>query len=429
VKILLVCFNFPPFNAIGAVRSAQLAAFLESKGHDVRVVAGDGLPYPEGLDLPPLKGRVFRARYSNLVAPIDFARKLLSAGSAKAGGGKSDVQQGWMLKLANIYRALIAIPDGQAGWYPAAMRAAKQALRDWTPDAIISSSPPFTGHLVASRLARLTGKPWIAEFRDLFADNPYGDLPLWRRALDRRMEKAVLASATAIVTISPQLARELARLHHKPAHVVMNGFDESEVASDIGPVSAKGRPLRIVYTGIIYPGRRDPVTLFQAIRSMGERGRRVTVEFYGQDLRGVRAAAMAAGIGDQVTVNDPVAYRESLDLQRRADVLLLLLWDDARENGTIPGKLFEFAGAGRPILSVGCIEGAAASLVRDRGLGVTAADPVAIARALDRWIEQIDERGAVPALPASAREGLSRREQFGVYQTLLLNLPPAQVPQ
>ncbi len=427
MKILLVSFSFPPFNAIGAVRSAQLAAFLESNGHDVRIVAGDRLPYPQGLDLPPLRSRIFRARFRNVAAPIDVARRWLSGGTANAGRGSAS-QQSWMFKLANVYRALIGVPDAQAGWYPAAMRAAKQALRGWMPDAIVSSSPPFTAHLVASRLARLTGKPWIAEFRDLFADNPYSDLPLWRRAIDRRIEKAVLAPAAEIVAISPPMAEQLGRFHGKPAHVVMNGFDDCELTGEVAPAGRAGRPLRILYTGIIYPGRRDPTMLFQAIRSMGERGRRITVEFYGRDLRGVRAAAVAAGIGDQVTVNDPVAYQESLLLQRQADVLLLLLWDDPRENGTIPGKLFEFVGAGRPVLAIGCIEGAAASLVRDRGLGVTAAAPDAIAGALDRWIDEIDERGAVPALPASAREGLSRGEQFGIYQARLLNLPQARVP-
>ncbi|EGP06589.1 hypothetical protein CSIRO_3845 [Bradyrhizobiaceae bacterium SG-6C] len=419
MKVLLISYSFPPYNAIGAVRAVQLAAFLEDKGHDVRIVAGDQLPYPVALDMPPLKARIFRARFRNVEAPLNWARKFVGSGGSGAVGLASGARRGWMVKLVNLYRALFAIPDGQVGWYPAAMRAAKDASREWTPDVIVSSALPFTAHIVASRLAREIQKPWIAEYRDLFAGNPYSDLPRWRSSLDQRIEKAVLSSAAAIVAVTPHAADELRRVHHKPTHVVMNGFDAAEQVSALSPPNQLGRKLHVLYTGIIYPGRRDPTPLFQAMRLMGERGRRVTVAFYGQDLRGVREAAAEENVDAQVTINKPVSHSESLRLQRQADILLLLLWDDPRERGTITGKVFEYVGATRPILAIGCHDGIASTLVRNRGLGATASSPEAIASELNRWIEQIDASGTVPFVPASARKGLSRGEQFADYEKLL----------
>lgn len=424
MRILFISFSFPPYNAIGSVRAAQLALFLEKHGHEVRIVAGDQLGYPKTMDLPPLKARIFRARYRDLEAPLNWARRILGARPSANATADTATKKIWMVALVNLYRTFIAIPDGQAGWYPAAMRAAKQALKDWTPDVIVSTALPFTSHVVASRVSCRTGKPWVAEYRDLFAGNPYSDLPKWRTVLDRLIERLVIARSSALVAVTPQIANELAQVHGVPTHVFMNGYDDAEVSVDDAPPVAIGRPLQILYTGIIYPGRRDPSPLFAAIRLMGELGSRVRVSFYGQDLRGVQAAAVANGIADQITICDPVSHQESLRLQRQADILLLLLWDDPRERGTITGKLFEYIGAGRPILATGCVDGIASSLVRERKLGLSAADPAAIAEILKRWIAEIDRTGTVSPPLASGREGLRREEQLASYEALLRNLAP-----
>lgn len=400
----------------------KLALFLESKGHDLRIVAGDRLPYPLGLQSPPLRAPIFRGNLRDLEAPVNFARRILTSKTPSQVAHQAGDSKSLMAKSVGIYRSLVAIPDGQAGWYPAALEASKQAIQDWTPDVIISSALPFTAHAVASRIARRIRKPWVAEFRDLFTGNPYTHLPGWRQSLDRKIEKAVMAPASAIVGLTPQIAHELELVHKKPTYVVMNGYDELEENVDVHPPIKKDRPLNILYTGIIYPGRRDPSSLFQAIRLMGDRGRRVTVAFYGQDLRGVREAALEAGVASQVTVHEPVSYYESLRLQRAADVLLLLLWDDPRERGTLTGKVFEYIGTNRPILAIGCQDGIASTLVRNRGLGITASDPASVAHALSSWLDQIDADGMVPFVPASARKGLSRNEQFGDYEQLLRSL-------
>ena len=406
-------YYFPPFNASGAVRLGKLVAYLTKQGHDVRVVAADDLPLPAGLTCPAVN--VARAKASNIAAPIDWVRNRFFANAA--GGYQSAAPGTGSRGLANLYRALFAIPDAQIGWYPAAMRAARDLLKSWTPDVIVASALPFTAHIVAARLASGTGRPWIAEFRDLYAGNPYGDMPAWRRRIDRQIEKTVLKSASACVTVSPPMADELAARHGKPARVVMNGFDMAPVC-DTTP-NDRSRELRIVYTGIIYPGRRDPTPLFQAIALLGELRKRVRVDFYGQDLRGIHAAAQSAGIEDRVGIHGSVSHELSLRHQRDADVLLLLLWDDIREMGVYTGKLFEYVGSRRPILAVGCTNGVAAALIRERRAGIAAANPAEIAAALQGWIDQIDRDGQVEAPPAAAMSGLSAAEQFQHYEQLM----------
>jgi glycosyltransferase involved in cell wall biosynthesis len=421
MRILVISYIFPPYNASGSVRIGKLVAYLASRGHDVRVVAGDGLPLPADLEIAVPEAGVERAKHFNVAAPLDWARSLITGGESRHSTGNAGAPSQWMQGIANAYRALVAIPDPQVGWYPAAIRAAKRTLRNWTPDVIVSSALPFTSHLVAARVARECGRPWIADFRDLFADSPYIDQPQWRRWLDRHIERKILAGASACITVSPPLAEELAARHRKPSWVVTNGFDPLDIPASASPECAKGkdRPLRIVYTGIIYSGRRDPAPVFEAAALLRKQGKRIEFDFFGQDLRGVRASAEKYGIGDAVNISRPVSYHTALKLQCEADILLLLLWNDDRERGVYTGKLFEYIGARRPILATGCDDGVAASLIRERRLGVVANAPADIAAALASWCREREATGQIQAPPANAAAGLSRAEQLESFERFI----------
>jgi glycosyltransferase involved in cell wall biosynthesis len=419
VKLLVISFNFPPYNASGCVRVGKLVQFLVERGHDVRVVAGHGLDLPQTLDIPFGDAKVVRVPYWRIEAPIDWARRsMVARRGPNAGGAAQNPTGGIAHRLVTLYRAALAIPDGQAGWIIPAMRAARLQTRDWRPDVIVSSALPFSSHVVAARLARRLGVAWVAEFRDLFAENPYNFAGRWRRALDRIVERFVMRGVSGCVTVSPPLAKTLEAMHSCPTEVVLNGFDPNDVQPGAQPPTGF-RPLKILYTGIIYPGRRDPRPLFAAIASLGARKQRINVEFVGQDLRGVRAMAVAAGISEQVSIKKPVTYREALRLQQEADVLLLLLWDHPSEEGVYTGKLFEYAGASRPILSIGAKDGLAARLIEERGLGKAATRVEEIAAILSAWIDTYDSCGFIVGPSLEARSGLSRNDQFEKFETFI----------
>lgn len=420
MKLLIISLNFPPYNASGSIRVGKLARYLLDRGHDVRVIAGEGLNLPATFDMPFPKGSVVRVPYWNVDAPIDWARSCLQGKSGETTVPVSDERhQGLMRRLVALYRALFAIPDSQLGWRRPAVRAARAIVKDWRPDGIISSALPFTCHVVARDLARELHVPWVAEFRDLFAANPYNDVPAWRAWLNRVIERHVMKSAVACTTVSQPLADALIATHRHPVEVILNGFDAADVAPGVVLPAVGRHSLKILYTGIIYPGRRDPSPLFEAIAKLGERGKQITVDFYGQDLRGVAAMAEKAGVLSQVNIFKPVPYKEVLRLQQEADILLLLLWDDPRERGVFTGKIFEYAGAGRPILSVGAEDGVAASLVRERKLGVSATTVDHIASALKAWLDEFEATGRIEGPAPEGRVGLSRADQFAKFETFI----------
>ena len=412
MKLLLVTQAFPPFNTSGAVRVGQLASYLMERGHDVRVLTAAPLPYPATLaeDIPA--DLVIRTRSLDPFTLRNPQRRAVPGAPTAAG---ASLNGGW---LRSAVRAM-AIPEPQVGWYPHAVAAGRRLVRSWQPDVIYASALPFTAHLVAARLARDSNVPWIAEFRDHFAGNPYVSLPAWRTAVDRWLERRVLASTAACVTVSQPMADTLQARHDKPSIVVLNGFDSRRAGASEPPPPNPAAPLRIVYTGLIYPGRRDPSPLFAAIAALAAERPQIEVAFYGQDLRGVAESARQFGVSECVTTHAAIPHAEALRVQQNADVLLLLLWDDPREAGVYTGKLFEYVGASRQILAIGATGGVAADLISQRALGEAARDPQAIASALRRWIGEKRATGRVMPPPTSAKSGLSRQEQFARVSELL----------
>lgn len=409
MRLLLLAHAFPPHNASGSVRAAKLAEYFHAYGYDVRVLTATPLTYPRTLTTRFPASQVVSTPWLNLYAPLDWLRR-------RAGGSRGSVRTATAAtslaaRLVRTYRALVGLPDGQVGWIPHAVRAGRALGRTWRPDLIYSTALPFSSHLAAASLARHFGCPWIAEYRDLFADNPYHDVPTWRRGIDRWLEQHVMRSAAGAVTVSPPMAETLARTHGKPVACIPNGFDPEDFAAASERAPFNPAKLTILYTGIIYAGRRDPTPLFAALAALGPLRQGVEVRFHGQDLRGVAELAAHYGVADCVRIGPAVPYRTSLAWQQQADALLLLLWDNPREKAVCPGKLFEYAGAGRPILSLGCADGVAADLIRERNLGAVAATAGDIEIALRRWLDAKRD-GGIAAPPKEGRAGMSRQSQF-----------------
>lgn len=415
MRILIISFFFPPTNAIGAVRVGKLAQFLIRQGHDVRVLCGRSTRLPDGPDDDVALDGVVRTNWID----VNWLPLLLAGDRrpAPTEGGAAGIAG----RLSRLYRAFINLPDGHVGWLPWALAAGRRILDDWRPDLIFASARPYTGLIVAARLGKRAQVPFVAELRDLWAGNPYDDLPSWRRAVDARLEHRILSSAAGLVTVSEPLAAELRRRYRKPTAVIMNGYDPQDYPPHLQPI--QDGKLRIVHTGMIYPGRRDPAPLFEALARLGNEAEDIRVLFYGRLQGNVVDLANRYGVRRLVETPGFLAYRDSLAAQASADVLLLLLWNDPREEGVLTGKLFEYLGARRPILAVGYVEGEAARLLRDRKAGITTNSPGEIAAHLLDWLQEKRRTGRVAALPAEVGNGFTRADQFTKLLDFFSTLP------
>jgi len=423
MRLLVISYAFPPYNSIGGVRVGKTVKYLLNFGHDVRVLTAQEQSFLPTLPVEIPVERVTYTKWLSVRGGSPATRNSVEAGASANGnsGKKTKLKTALKQALSSSYKNLLDFPDSNIGWLPYAVPAASRLFESWKPELILASSPPPTSLVVAYRLARKFGIPWVADLRDLWMDHPYYKPPGWRKAVEERLERRVLSSAAGMVTVSEPLAESLKAKFGKQASVVLNGFDPADYPESSEVPFDDGR-LKILYTGMIYPGKRDPSPLFEALQTLGPLAERVRVVFHGNFLETVRPLAERHGVGHLVAVNEPVPYKESLQMQTRADVLLLLLWSDPTERGVYTGKMFEYLGARRPILAIGGTETVAADLIRERGVGVALETPAQIAEQLIKWINQKQVSGAIPSLRPEAIARVSREEQTRILEEYLIGV-------
>ena len=369
MNILIVSYFFPPYNTIGAVRTGKLAKYLLRHGHDVRVLSAENQSLPLTLPLEIPENRVIRTHWININHLPEISAGGRAAVAARGFSNLSQSKTGIFQKAGKLYKSMLNIPDGQVGWYIYALRAGHKLIEKWKPDIIYASAMPFTSLLVANTLSRRSHIPWVAELRDLWAGNYYHNYGPIRSWLDNAMERRTLARASGIVTVSDQLALVLAERYNIPVEVVPNGYDHEDYEA---PISVRHTSsVKIVsYTGTIYPKKQDPTLLFIALEGLSPKERlQIQFHFYGRNISDINTMVEYYHVGEMVNVHPAVGYTESVRIQIESDALLLLLWNEPSEKGVLTGKLFEYIGAGRPIIAVGPRDNAAANLITKYGYG------------------------------------------------------------
>lgn len=433
-RVLIVSFFFPPFNTIGAVRIGKLAKYLPEFGWTPLVLTVEDIDtLPKGLAVELPVGRIVRTPYWDFRT---LARNTVTPAEGCTGGASGDPKgkHPFRVSLGGVYRALrklLPLSDDRmidyaSGWYPQAVRAGKHLLESEPIDAIFSSSGPPTCHLIAGSLARKSGKPWLADYRDLWSQNHTTRRRQPFQFLEEHVESAVVRAAGALLTVSEPLAVDLQRLHGNLVHVLPNGFDPEDYAQAGKATLGK---FTITYTGNINPETRNPVGLFQAVRALKQVGKvtadRFEVRFFGASLGPVMDLAREHGIADLVSVHRQVPFAESVARQKESTVLLVLEWNHPSAQGVYTGKLFEYLGAGRPILATGVEGGVMDRLLQDAGSGVLVNDTVKIRDVLEKWLTEFAEAGEVRShwMPVSRVVDLfDRRKQAGRLADILNEL-------
>lgn len=439
-RVLIVSYWFPPFLAVASIRMGKLAKHLHDRGWDVRVLSAHGTS-PASLPIEIPREQVTHTSWSEVDRYLEGAiarwrpKRAKAQPAATEGGVPHDPEarkRSWARRAARrIYQEVMRWPDNRAGWLKPATEAGDKLVASWRPDVIFATSPPATSLVLADRLSRRHGVPWVAEFRDLWSDHPYYEYSRIRRFFERIWDQRVLTRASAIVTVSPVWQPRLEARYGRPTIVAMNGFVADDFPEQPPVAPETSGPLRIVYTGHIYRGHRDPTPLFRALRSIGATPSDVIVEFIGTENKGLYALSAAEGVADLVRVEEPVSYRRALELQLHADVLLHLQWCDPKEVGTIAGKIFDYLFTRRPILGIALEDSVVAGMIHEREAGLVTSDVAKIAEQIRAWMEEKRSGGIAP-LPASASAGLERAVQFekirALFSRIVERAPRPNVP-
>lgn len=394
-RVLILTYHFPPRPTIGSVRLGGLAKYLSRYGWEPVIVTAT---YPGREEWPiPVLETADRDVVAELKRRLGLEESRGLQEQLGVSGGRRGLKASVVRLVSEIGRTVLCYPDAQRGWFPYALEAAIDAVRQFGCLAILSSSSPVTSHLVAKVVKTRLGLPWVADLRDLWIDNHYARRPAWRLFLERRLERETLGRADTLITVSDPLAATLKRRFTEvPVYTVLNGFDPDECAQQ----SRLSSDFTLRYTGSLYGGKRDPTPLIEALARLASAGRidrsKVKVGFYGPESARVLQLASAYKVEDMVYAHPAVPRQESLQLQRESQALLLLNWNHPSERGVYPGKLFEYLGARRPILAVGGPRGVVADLLDETKAGVYAPDSSSVERVLTAWWQSYSHSGAVP---------------------------------
>ncbi|MFT3886311.1 MAG: glycosyltransferase [Flavobacteriales bacterium] len=269
-------------------------------------------------------------------------------------------QGGWKEDLALWVRSNFFIPDARVWWVRPSVRHLKRYLHSHSVDAIISTGPPHSMHLIALALKRALGTKWIADFRDPWTDiDFYQQLKLSKRADARhkRLEREVLHEADRVTTVSWRWAQDLGQLGGRTVDVVTNGYDPDDLPSPPPPVDDV---FSLVHIGSL-PASRNAPELWRTLKALcdadADFARRFVLRLVGPVDHTIADAVAAAGLSGHVERTGRVTHEEAMHHMQRARVLLLMVNDTPNLMGILPGKLFEYLSTGRPVLAIGPMAG------------------------------------------------------------------------
>lgn len=350
-KVLIISYKFPPDSYTGGFRMHGLAKYLPEFDWDP-IILTTNLP-----GNPSAKFRVIQTPYYDVIGMWKKRVGLkLEVGVKKQFWITTHKNKKSLLDYILIFLGeIIAYPDAQKGWYKYAVKAGSEILNNENIDAMISCFLPITSHLIAKELKIKHKIPWVADFRDLWSqhhDYPYGPI---RNLFDRRLELKTLLPADALVTVSQLWAEKLSILHRgKTTYTITNGFDPVQMNTKRLGLIPK---FTITYTGGIVTGKQDPSKLFTALRDLISDGtmepKDVEVRFYGPERDWLPSEIRKYGLSDIARYYGMVPREISFEKQRESQLLLLLNWEDQREKGVYPLKVFTYLAAQRPILATG----------------------------------------------------------------------------
>ena len=373
--VLMIAYHFPPLaGSSGIQRTLRFVQHLPAFGWQPVVLTVTAMAYERtssdlDADVPPstVVSRAFA---------LDTARHL-------AVGGR--------------YVGAFARPDRWVSWRFDGLCRALQLIRQHRPQAVWSTYPIATAHLIGAAVQRRTGLPWVADFRDPMAQDGYpADPATWRSF--KAIETQAMAQAAACVFTTPGAAAEYVKRYPQARsriQVLENGYDEES----FGPAASMTahEPLvagcvTLLHSGIVYPSERDPTQFMAALRRLADAGviqpGRLRVRFRAAVAEQLLLTLAAEhGVSHFVEVCPPVPYREALAEMLRAEALLVMQASNC--NAQIPAKAYEYLRAGRPILCLADPAGDTAQLVRSAGIDAIAPldDVAAIAALLQAFID------------------------------------------
>ena len=404
-RVLIISYYWPPSGGSGVQRWVKFAKYLPAAGWQPVVYVPENPSYdlldetlaaeiPDEVEVIRRPIREPYTAYRRLMgrgASTDMKTLTSSSHGVSVGSEVTPISSGkksWKQRLSLWVRGNLFVPDPRVGWVRPSVRFLKKYLKEHPVDVIVTTGPPHSMHLIGQRLHAALGTPWIPDFRDPWTKMYYlKHLPMTRRTWRRieKMEQAVLDEASTVLAVTPAVQADFAARTKTPVAMITNGFDDADFADphvglrppqdDKTVISSEVEksPFIITHTGL-FATDGNPLTLWKVLGEMAaaDPAFRETLQLRlcGKVDKAVLDAIAAAGLSDNVVNLGYVDHAAAVREQRAATVLLLPLRNDPEYKPILPGKLFEYLAARRPILGIGQEDGAMAAVLEETVAGM-----------------------------------------------------------
>lgn len=382
-RVLILTYYWPPSGGAGVQRWLKFARYLRAYGWEpvIYTVENGEMPVEDKSlenDIPP----GLEVIKTPIWEPYDVYKKFIGQKKNEkinAGFLSESKKNSTLSGIAVWIRGNFFIPDARKFWIKPSVRFLSTYLADSPVQAMISSGPPHSMHLIARGLKNaFPAIPWIADFRDPWTNiDFYEDLRLtaWADAKHRKLEKAVLKESDAVISIGETMSEEFKGILHDASqnakfHVITNGYDESDLKDTAG--ISRDAFFTIAHIGTLVKSR-NPLLLWEVLKELiaeqPEFAARMRIKLVGKVDVAVNDSIEQLGLEPFVIRIDYLPHAEVVKELCRSHVNLLLVNQTKNAKGILTGKFFEYLLAGVPVLAIGPTDGDLAAILNETGGG------------------------------------------------------------
>ena len=368
-SVLLIAYNYPPLISPQSIRWLYLSRELNKLGYKIDVLTIN-MPqrFKDLTEMIPKESNIYR------VFPGVFYHITYKYSREKS---KTDVTSNSKNSPDAIYRLYLLIhsicntfliPDIYSEWLPHALLKGYTVMKENKYDVIISSSEPRVCHLVAYVLKRFFPVKWIADYGDpwVYPVSTQKDYMIKKKII-KRIEAHILKYLDFITLaadgIKSLYLKEYSFLQDKKIEVITQGYDPELFEAILAEKGQKDFVL--TYCGSFFKNLRDPSNFFNGLKGLNIPEMKVKIAGrINEFVENLKEGPLDKIIEYKGFIN----HKDSLYLEKNSTLLIFI--SNAIDT-QIPGKIYEYIGAKRPIL---CItdnsEDLSSRLIKDTNRGI-----------------------------------------------------------
>jgi glycosyl transferase family 1 len=421
-KVLIITYYWPPAGGPGVQRWLKFVKYLPD--FEITPV----LYIPENPNYPIIdqsfvnevpKGITIYKHH--IREPYGLARMFSRKKARRISSGIIQTENQSLIEKVMLWiRGNFFIPDARKNWVKPSVKYVSGILEKENIDTIITTGPPHSVHLIGYHLKQQIGIQWIADFRDPWTSIGYHTklkLTIKSQQKHKRLEHLVLNTADKIVVTSKTTKKEFQGITDKSISVITNGYDSDHKGS-----ASLDSKFTISHIGSLLSGR-NPENLWKVLAELVQDNKQFARNFKLQ-LAGVVSddvlhSIHASGLKDNMELIGYVSHKEALKIQQESQVLLLIEINSKETTGILPGKLYEYMAARRPILALGPSNWDANAIIAETKSGAffDYFSETHLKNVILEWFDAFQDNGL--NLDSTGLEKYSRRELTGELSKLL----------